>query len=372
MDVTLNRTHLTQELQLLQGVLDRRATIPILTHLLLTASADRLELVATDLDLTIFTYAPASVRREGKVTVHGRVFVDLLRQLPTDSLTLTLQETRLCLQAGSFRSELAVLDPSQYPTLPEVPRGQGFAVRLGLLHTLIDRSAFAVSAEEGHFQYNAALLNLAPDAAEMVGTDGHRLAFVRMNHQGGEPPFTRQLLPRKLLQQLRRLEDGEATPVYLAQGERHLSFRLGERVLLSRLLEARFPQYEKVLIRTHPFRARLSRPELVAAIRRVALLTSDRNHGVFLEFSADILTISSAGFELGQAAEELACEYSGDPLKVFVNAAYLLDFLTSCPEHLVDVQLARADAPLVLQPVAEEGSPAECLYVLMPIKFAGA
>jgi DNA polymerase-3 subunit beta len=372
MDVTLNRTHLAQELQLLQGVLDRRATIPILTHLLLTATGDRLEVVATDLDLTIFTSAPASVRREGKVTVHGRVFFDLLRQLPSDSLSLTLQETRLLLQSGSFRSELAVLDPSQYPTLPEVPRGQGYALPLGLLRTLIDRAAFAVSAEEGHFQYNAALLNLSPEAVEMVGTDGHRLAFVRLANAGGEPPFAKQLLPRKLLQQLRRLEDGEDTPVYLAQGERHLSFRLGERVLLSRLLEARFPQYEKVLVRTHPFRARLSRPELVAALRRVVLLTSDRNHGVFLDFKGEVLTVSSAGFELGQAAEDLSCAYSGEPLKVFVNASYLLDFLASCPEEKVEVQMARADAPLVLTPVPEAGSPAECLYVLMPIKFTGA
>jgi len=372
MDVTLNRTHLTQEFQLLQGVLERRTTIPILSHVLLTAAGDRLQLVATDLDLTVFTSAPASVRREGKVTVHGRIFLDLLRQLPSDTLTLSLKDTRLLLQSGNFRSELAVLDPAQYPTLPELPQGQGYALPLALLHTLIDRAAFAVSPEEGHFQYNAALLNLETHGVEMVGTDGHRLAFVRLTHQGGEPPFEKQLLPRKVLQQLRRLDDGGSTPVYIALGERHLAFRLGERVLLSRLLEARFPQYERVLLRTHPLRARLPRQELTAALRRVVLLTSDRNHGVFLEFQQDHLTVASAGFELGQALEELAVTYQGEPMKVFVNATYLLDFLASCHESQVEVQMARADAPLVLTPVPEQDSPADCLYVLMPIKFAGA
>lgn len=372
MDVTLNRLQLAQELQLLQGVLERRTTIPILTHVLLTATGDRLEVVATDLDLTVFTATPASVRREGKITVHGRVFFDLLRQLPSDTLQLSVQETRLFLQSGSFRSELAILDPSQYPTLPELPQGQGYAIPLSLLHALIDRAAFAVSAEEGHFQYNAALLNLAPDAVEMVGTDGHRLAFVRYAHAGGPPPFSRQLLPRKLLQQLRRLEDGADTPVYVSLGERHLGFRLGERVLLSRLLESRFPQYEKVLIRTHPLRAQISRADLVASLRRVALLSSDRNHGVYLDFQRDALTVASAGFELGQAAEELSCLYPGEPIKVFVNASYLLDFLASCEEEKVEIQMARSDAPIVLAPVPEEKSPAECLYVLMPIKFAAA
>lgn len=371
MDVTLNRLQLTQELQLLQGVLERRTTIPILTHVLLTATGDRLEVVATDLDLTVFTTAPASVRQEGRVTVHGRVFFDLLRQLPSDTLQLSVQETRLLLQSGSFRSELAILDPAQYPTLPELPQGQGYALPLSLLHALIDRAAFAVSAEEGHFQYNAALLNLAPDAVEMVGTDGHRLAFVRYAH-AGTPPFSRQLLPRKLLQQLRRLEDGPETPVYLSLGERHLGFRLGDRVLLSRLLESRFPQYEKVLVRTHPLRAQISRTDLTASLRRVALLTSDRNHGVYLDFQRDSLTVASAGFELGQAAEELPCAYSGEPLKVFVNAAYLLDFLASCEEEKVEIHMARSDAPIVLAPIPEEKSPAECLYVLMPIKFGGA
>lgn len=372
MDVTLNRFTLAQEFQLLHGVLERRTTIPILAHVLLNACGDRLEVVATDLDLTVFTTTPASVRHEGRVTVHGRVFFDLLRQLPSDTLSLTLRETRLILESGSFRSELAVLDPSQYPTLPELPQGQGYALPLGLLQKLIDRSLFAVSGEEGHFQYNAALLNLAPEALEMVGTDGHRLAFVRLHHQGGAPPFSRQLLPRKLLAQLRRLEDGEESPVYLAQGERHLAFRLGQRVLLSRLMEARFPQYEKVLIRDHPFSARIARPDLLASLRRVALLTSDRNRGVFLEFREQMLTVASAGFELGQAAEEIPCVYSGQPLKVFVNASYLLDFLGSCWEKEVEIRMARSDAPLVLSPVPEEGSPAEYLYVLMPIKFTGA
>ncbi|MCX7895543.1 MAG: DNA polymerase III subunit beta [Thermoanaerobaculum sp.] len=370
MDVTLNRLQLSQELQLLQGVLERRTTIPILTHVLLTATGDRLELVATDLDLTVFSSCPAGVREEGRVTVHGRVFFDLLRQLPADSLHLRLQDSRLLLQSGNFRSELAVLDPAQYPTLPELPQGQGYALPLGLLHTLVDRAAFAVSAEEGHFQYNAALLNLSEEAVELVGTDGHRLAFVRLAHAGGLPPFTRQLLPRKLLQQLRRLDDRAETPVYLAQGERHVSFRLGERTLLSRLLEARFPQYEKVLIRSHPLRAQVARPELVASLRRVALLSSDRNHGVFLDFQRDSLTVASAGYELGQAAEELPCSYTGEPCKVFVNASYLLDFLTSCPEQAVEIHMARSDAPIVLLPVPEENSPQECLYVLMPIKFA--
>ncbi|MGC8917467.1 MAG: DNA polymerase III subunit beta [Thermoanaerobaculum sp.] len=372
MDVTLNRAHLAQELQLLQGVLERRTTIPILSHVLLTATGDRLEVVGTDLDLTVFTSAPASVRHEGRVTVQGKVFFDLLRQLPSDTVDLTVQDSRLLLKSGSFRSELAILDPSQYPTLPELPQGQGYALPLTLLHALIDRAAFAVSAEEGHFQYNAALLNLASDAVEMVGTDGHRLAFVRFAHTGGVPPFSRQLLPRKLLQQLRRLEDGGDTPVYLALGERHLAFRLGDRVLLSRLLESRFPQYERVLIRTHPLRARIARGDFTAALRRVALLSADRNRGVFLEFSRDSLTLSSAGFEVGQAAEQIPCAYDGEELKVFVNASYLLDFLGSCPEQQVEVHMARSDAPLVLTPVPEEQSPAECLYVLMPIKFGGA
>jgi len=369
MDVTLNRTVLLDELQLIQGVVERRTTIPILSNILLATEGDRLNLAATDLDVTVFTRCSAVVREQGRTTIHGKVFFDLVRSLPAETLDLSWKEGRIEVRSGSFTSQLASLDPADFPTLPDVPEGQGFAVDLAVLRRLIDRSIFAVSSEEGHFQYNASLLLVSQDALGMVATDGHRLAWVRAPHVAVNSPFEQQLLPRKVLNQLRHLATEEGAPLYIARGENHLAFRLANRVLLSRVLEARFPQYERVLVRDNPHRARVQRQELVASLRRVALLASERTHGVQFGFDNNSLSLTSVGFDLGQAAEEVACSYAGAPLKVFVNANYLIDFLNAidCPE--VELQLRDADGPIVVTPIGDPPEAGECLYVIMPIRL---
>jgi DNA polymerase III subunit beta len=369
MDATLNRTLLLDELQLIQGVVERRTTIPILSNVLLRAEGDRLHLAATDLDVTVFTSCPAAVRREGRTTIQGKFFFDLVRSLPSDTLEVRSLETRTEVRSGSFSSQLASLDPGDYPTLPEVPEGQGFAIELPLLHRLIDLSAFAVSSEEGHFQYNAALLILSGSTLAMVATDGHRLAWAKASHSGGQPPFEQQLLPRKVLNQLHHLPAGEGVPLYLARGENHLAFHLGDRVLLSRMLEARFPQYERVLVRDNPHRARAKCHELASALRRVSLLASERTRGVQLDFTADSLALASVGFDLGQASENVACTYAGPELKVFVNANYLLDFLSAVDAETVEFQMRDSDGPIVLKPADEDAKSSECLYVIMPIRL---
>ena len=368
MDLTLTRASVLEELQLIQGVLERRTTIPILSNVLLTAEGDRLQLAATDLDVTVFTHCSAVVRKEGRATIQGRVFFDLVRSLPTDSFELTCNEGRVEVRAATFQSQLASLDPADFPTLPEIPGGQGFALSLDVLHRAIDRTIFAVSAEEGHFQYNAAMLAFAKKSLRMVATDGHRLAFVEATHAGGTAPFEQQLLPRKVLGQLRRLASSGDTPVYLAKGENHLAFRIGDRVLLSRILEARFPQYERVLVRDNPHHARVNRAELLAALRRVGLLTSERTRGVQLQLDEDALSITSVGYDLGRAAEVVPCHYRAEPLEVLVNAQYLVDFLSAIECGDVELQLRDADGPVVLRPCDDDPALAESLYVVMPIR----
>lgn len=369
MDLTLNRNLLLDELQLLQGILDRRTTIPILANILLTAEGDRLRLAATDLDITLLTGCVATVRQEGSATVPGKTFFDLVRALPTDTVEVTTTDGRLEIRSGTFQSQVASLSPADYPTLPDVPSGQGFALDVDLFHRLIDATSFAVSSEEGHFQYNAALLLLGSDRVEMVATDGHRLAYAKEAHSHGTPPFEQQLLPRKVLAQLRRFTAGEGIPLYLARGENHLAFRLEEKVLLSRIIEARFPQYDRVLVRDNPHFLTVRRGELSAALRRVALLTSERTRAIQVNVEEDALSLSSHGFELGQAAEVVPCRYAGPALNLLVNSQYILDFLASVDVEEVRFQLRETDGPVVVNPVLPAEAIGEYLYVIMPIRL---
>ncbi len=368
MDLTLNRAALLEELQLIQGVLERRTTIPILSNILLTAEGDRLHLAATDLDVTVFAACAASVREEGRATIHGKMFFDLVRSLPLDAVDVTVRDARVEVRCGTFKSHLASLDPADFPTLPEVPMGQGYALEVPLLHRLVDATAFAVASEEGHFQYNSALLLLKSDAATMVATDGHRLAYAQFPHAGGPPPFEQQLLPRKVLSQLRRL-DGQGLPLYVSRGESHVAFQLGERVLLSRILEARFPQYERVLVRTNPHRAQVEKVQLASSLHRVALLASERTRPVRLDLEEDRLLLASVGHDLGGAEEVVPCRYRGPSLRVLVNAQYLLDFLNATEVPQVELQLGDGEGPLVAVPVGVEPAGSEVLCVIMPIRL---
>lgn len=368
MDLTLNRTALLDEIQLIQGVVERRTTIPILTNVLLSAEGDRLHLAGTDLDVTVFTQCPAAVRNEGRTTINGKMFLDLVRSLPAETLDLSCQENRVEVRSGTFSFQLASLDPADFPTLPEVPDGQGIAVSLELLHRMIDYTSFAVSAEEGHFQYNAALLLPTPESLQMVATDGHRLAWVQAPFSAPAAPFEQQLLPRKLLLQLRRLALAEGTPLYIARGENHLAFKFGDRVLLSRVLEARFPQYERVLVRDNQLHAMIGRQDFQASLRRVALLASERTRGVQLQFDEDSLALTSVGFDLGQAAEVIPCRYHGPSTRVLVNATYVLDFLAAVECANIEIQLRDGDGPVVLKPTDPDPPLTDSLYVIMPIR----
>ncbi len=368
MDLTINRTVLLDELALIQGVVERRSTMPILADVLLTAQGDRLVLSATDLDITLIASCPAAVRREGRATIRGKVFYEMVRALPSDSLDLALNEDRVEVRSGTYESKLASLRPEDFPTLPQVPQGQGFALPQELLHRLIDLTFFAVSPEEGQFQFNAALINLGENDVEMVATDGHRLAFARDQHNAGTPPFSRQLLPRKVLAQLRRLPESANEPLYLAQGENHLAFRFGERVLLSRIMEARFPQYERVLVRNNPHRAVVQRLDFLAALRRVGLLTSERTRGVLMGLQPEAISLTSVGFDLGQASEVVPCQYQGPPIRVQVNAQYVIDFLAAVSTEEVEMQLRDEQAAMAMVPSGSSGRGVDALYIIMPIR----
>jgi DNA polymerase-3 subunit beta len=172
-----------------------------------------------------------------------------------------------------------------------------------------------------------------------------------------------------VLAQLRRLAGGENETVYMARGENHLAFRIGERMLLSRLLESRFPQYERVLVRDNPYKLRLRRQEFTAALRRVALLASERTHGVQLQLDTDSIGLSSVGFDIGSGEEQVECEYRGEAMKVFVNAQYMIDFFNAVSTEWVEMRLRDADGPIVLTPVDDDAEITECLYVIMPIRL---
>ena len=248
MEIRVKRSEFLSELAPMQGIVERRTTIPVLSHILLRGEADQLHLAATDLDVSLTTSCAADVEGVGGIAVQARKFLEIIRAVVGEEVRLILEdEKRLTIVAGKSRFKINGLSPADFPTLPDVGEEGGTEIPFAQLKAMIGKVIFAVSVEESRFQLNGALFKLKEDSLEMVATDGHRLALVE-NDLKGATAEDGVLVPRKALQELLRFEGEDK--VLFHRGEHHLSFRLGRRELICRILEGPSPTTTELSPRT--------------------------------------------------------------------------------------------------------------------------
>ena len=365
MEIRVKRSAFLNELAPMQGIVERRTTIPVLSHILLRGEADQLHLAATDLDVSLTTSCPADVEGAGGIAVQARKFLEIIRAVVGEEVRLILEdEQRLIIVAGKSRFKINGLSPADFPTLPDVGDHEGTEIPFAQLKAMIGKVIFAVSIEESRFQLNGALFKLKDDSLEMVATDGHRLALVE-NELKGAKAEDGVLVPRKALQELLRFEGEDK--VSFRKGEHHLSFRLGRRELICRILEGTFPDYDRVIAKDNDKKAIFERKNLSAAIQRVALLTGDRARAVSLQFDAERLVISAANPDLGEAAEEVTCEHGGDELRLGVNPDYMGQFLSALDTEKVMLEMKDENTQCIGVPV--DGQDRRYLCVIMPMRI---
>lgn len=365
MNIRVNRSELLAELNPMQGIVERKSTIPVLSHLLLTARDDKLHLAATDLDVSLTSWSEAEVKEEGGIAVQARKFIEIARALVGDEVTLVQDDPKiLSILAGKSRFKIHGLLQEDFPTLPNPEGGAQVELPFRDFQRMISKVLFAVSAEESRFQLNGALLKLKDGSLELVATDGHRLALVETAREGlaGHDGV---LVPRKALQELLRFESGEE--LAFARGEHHLSFKVGRRELICRVLEGTFPEYEKVLARAIDKRASFDRKSLGEVVHRVALLTGDRARAVRLEFSPNQMVVSAANPDLGEAVEEMECEYDGEEFSVGINPDYLGQFISAVDTEKISLDLKDENSQCVGSPV--DGPDQRYLCVIMPMRI---
>ncbi len=364
MEIRVSRSDFLAELSPMLGIAEKKTTIPVLSHLLLQARGARLSLAATDLDVSLTSWCDAEVLEPGGIAVQARKFTEIVGSLTGDEVVLVLEEPRiLSIRAGRSRFKINGLSPDDFPTLPTVEPTRRMELPFSDLKRMISKVFFAVSAEESRFQLNGALIKLKGESVEMVATDGHRLALVERTVLGaGEDSV---LAPRKALQELQRFEgDG---PIVFTRGEHHLSFGLNRRELICRILEGTFPDYERVIARDNDKHAVFDRRLLGDAVKRVALMTGDRARAVRLDLQEGQVTISAVNQDLGEAVEELSCEYSGPEIRVGINPDYMAQFLGAVETERVKFDLKDENTQCVGYPV--DGTDVRYLCVIMPMRI---
>ena len=375
MELTVAKADLQKELQLCQGIVEKRSTIPILSNALLKAADGKLQIAATDLDVTILSSCPARVTTPGGVTIEARRLFDVVRSLPDDDVHITRQENNsLLIESGTAKFRLLGLPAEDYPTLPSVDVSNSISVSLEELKTMVGKVRFAITHEETRFQLNGALLKVQPNKMEMVATDGHRMALINFPKGNGKTTAGTDLtilIPRKALDEILRLESGEEGTVQFGVSENQLFFDAGDRRLMARMIDVNFPNYMEVIARDNDRHIMIDRERLLSTIRRISLVANERTRAVRFDFAPGKLTVSSTNPELGDARETVPIDYAGNPFFVGLNAAYVTDFLSAVDTPSVSLDLKDENSQCIGRPAStSEDLPYDYLYVVMPMRLA--
>lgn len=371
MEFTVSKSDLVRELNLSQGVVEKKTTIPILSNVLIEAADDKVFLTATDLELGIRCSCPARVKTPGSGTIPARKLLDYVRLLPESDLQVKFLDNHWAsLVCGRSKTRIAGMSRDSYPQLPEMPEIIA-EFSIGTLASMISRTIFSISAEESRFTLNGALLLIKPGTITMVATDGHRLALVEKEETipGINAPF-RALLPRKAMAEVLKFASNAEADATLkfAGDENHLFFQLGDRLLMSRKLSGNFPEFERVLPKEQPHIVSIAKDELRAALERVMQFSDERSHAIRVKFAEGEARVFSSLSDTGESEETINIQYTGPEMEISFNAQYLLDFLRVISEDTVNFRFKEPNAAGEIRPANNDGG-LLYRYIVMPMRI---
>jgi len=369
MKFTVTRNSLLNELNLVQGVIEKKSTIPILSNILLEASAGRLAITATDLDVTIRCGCSASVEMEGTTTISARRLFDIVRLLPegADVNLALLENDWVELRSGNSQYKIVALPKENFPSIPELAPATA-NIPGNLLRNMIQRPMFAITQEESRYSLNGALLALFPGEIRMVATDGHRLALVSKSMEiPGLDMEVRSLIPRKTLIEVQKLIGDQDAMMEFGRDENHLFFTMGNRRLVSRVLTGQFPNYELVIPRDNDKFIVASTREFGDAIKRTAIMSDEKLKAIRLAFRRGVLELTASCAEAGEARDLVPVEFEGENLEIGFNPQYILDFIAICGSDSISIALKDSETQGLIRPIG--GSDLDYKYVVMPMKF---
>ena len=340
MEVRISRDVLLNGVQKVQGIVEPKGAMPILSHLHLSAKKDGICIRATNLEIGTLGSYPANVTTDGAVTLNARKLFDIIRELPNEEIYIKKEENNwITLKCGNSKFRLPGLPPEDYPPMPEYSDKVLLEFDGKILKEMIRKTFFSVSPDESRQALNGLLLETEGDRATLVGTDGHRLALITRpvtSHVGEKASY---LLPKKALSELLKLMEDDDEKFEFSSHENHLAFIHGKQVIVSRKVDGKFPNYRQVIPTDNPLKAQANREDLTHALKRVALLADEKSKMVRFEIQKGSLTLVSDNTELGAAVEEIAIEYDGEEVSIGLNAKYVLDILNAMDADAVTLNL---------------------------------
>ena len=362
------RETLLEPLQAVAGIIERRHTLPILSNVLLSRTDTHIDFVATDIEIEITTSMTVDGPGEAKkITVGARKLVDILRALPEGAeVQLVLQDRRLQVKSGKSRFNLQTLAAEDFPRLVLAEASAtSFTVPQSLLRSLLGLVQYAMAQQDIRYYLNGLLMVVEDDQLKLVATDGHRLAYASRKIGGKNLARQEVILPRKTIIELSKLLDDSDDPVAIDLSSAQVRFKFGNVLLVSKLVDGKFPDYGRVIPQNQPKKLKLDRIALLQALQRAAILTSDKFRGVRWVLSDGSLKISCSNTEQEEAQEELDVPYKGEALDIGFNVGYLVDVLNNL--NVAEVECGLGDANSSALFTLPERS--DFKYVVMPMRI---
>ena len=367
MKFSINQKELLKGLALAQGIAERRSTMPMLSNTLIIAEGESSILCrATDLYTTMTCRLEADNAVEGGIAVDAKSIFEIVKNLPVEEVHLQKTDSNhVELRSGPARFRVVGLLADDFPEIPTVPQ-EGFdKLPIPTLLNLINRSLFSVSQDETRQHLSGVLVECDGDVIRMVSTDGHRLSKAEEEVKGGWPLPDPILIPKKGLNELKRMLEGHEGDCELAVQEGVLFAKHGPVTLSVRLIDSRFPPYEKVIPSSSDKKLVVDRMQLIGALKRVSLMSEDRTKGLRLVVAPEKLSIETDAPERGEAKEDIEVDYDGETITIGFNANYLVDALARIDGDEVFLELNEELDPCVIKPVDSENF----LGVVMPLRL---
>ena len=367
--LTTSRDALLAPLQSVAGIVEKRHTLPILSNVLIEKQGDRLTLLATDIEIQIHTSTAGHTGGEDTaITVGARKLQDILRALPDGvDISLTLDEKRLTLKAGKSRFQLQTLPAADYPRM-NLPDGDAtrLTVTQRVFKSLLAQVSYSMAQQDIRYYLNGLLLIADGSELRMVATDGHRLGYAAGDLDAAvSMPRTEVILPRKTVLELSRQLADSDDPLEIILAGNQAVFRFGSIELVTKLIDGKFPDYERVIPQNHPTLLTFARQPLLAALQRAAILTNEKFRGVRMVLSDGLLKIISSNAEQEEANEELEIDYHGSGLDIGFNVTYLLDVLNNVSTETVEWRFNDGNSSALITLPGNE-----CFkYVVMPMRI---
>lgn len=366
--LSVEKSSLQKALAHCQGVVERRNTVPILSHVLLRADQNGLKVAATDLELSLTETIPAQIYTEGETTVPAHLLFDIVRKLPEGAaIELQMDESGHSLKLHSAKSSynFSCLPAADFPAMTEETLPCSFAMPSAQLINLIDRTRFSMSTEETRYYLNGIFFHQTADGfLRAVTTDGLRLAQAQTSLPEGAVNMPQVIVSRKTIQEIRKLADESEEDLAISLSEQQIRFEVGSSVLVSRLIEGKFPDYEKVIPYGNSQLLEVDVKAFADAVDRVSLMSTDKLRPIKLRVDNQTMSISAHSTEMGSANEELEVNYTGTSISFGFNARFILDVAAQIANPILQFLIGESNQAIILRDAADMSA----LYVLMPMR----